>query len=216
MAFASTSYYQVHDIHVGVFLQVVEVFAIPGSQSVCELALGADLVGGETYNVTASQVPSAGGSFTAQLETLVILVSDVPNALRAVDEPTGSLADEIYGEDLVWSDGDMVEDPTGDLASAGGTGNVVDALERRLVSDGLDWDENYGGQLRRFVDGPRATAGEMRGLCTSQLLLDDRAQSASTRVTSFEQSPLEHVAVECSVVLVGGESVQTQAMVKVG
>jgi hypothetical protein len=215
-AFDLTSYYSVIGVSLVDVPPVVEAFAISGLGSACELALGKDLVEGETYQVSVHAVPAAGGSSTQPVESLTLFVGALPHAPRSVDKSSRSLTDEIYGEDLVWADGDFVEDPTGDLASVGGTVNVTDALERRLVSDGLDWDETYGGKLRRFVDGPRASAGEMRGLCTRQLLLDDRVRTASTRVASFDSTRSEQVSLECSVTLVGGEQVSPQAKVSVG
>ena len=215
-AFMSTTYYTVTEKGGTISPAVVAVFAIPGSGSVCELALANDLVDRAFYVVSANGVPAAAGSATAPDSSLSLFVGATPPAPRAIDQPARNLLDEIYGQDLVWADGDMVEDATGDLATVGGTQNVKDALQRRLVSDGLDWDETYGARLRRYVDGPSATAGEMRGLCTQQVLQDDRVRSASTTVLSPDAKQPDQVPIECQVELVGGLEIETRFSVRAG
>ena len=215
-AFASTSYYSVK-MQGGTDSPVVAaVFAIPGSGSVCELALGKDLEDRATYAILAEGVPSASGSVTMPGSSVTVFVGTPPRSPRSLDSPTGSMMDMIYGRDLVWADGDLLEDPTGDLASVGGTNNVLDALRRRLMSDGLDWDANYGARLRRFVDGPSVTIGEARGLCTQQLLKDDRVVSARTTVSAGDAWNPEDVPIECHVGLVGGFHTDVSFTVRAG
>lgn len=214
-AFTSTGFYSVAcPDGTGVTPTVVAVFAIPGSTHVCELALGDDLTDGAVYTVSAVGVPASGGGTTPAGSTLTFRRGVILQSPRASDTPSDDLLAELYGEDLVWSGGDMAEDASGDLATVGGVENVDAALSRRLESDGLQWDPEYGGKLREFVDGPAASAGEMRGRCTRQLLKDDRVQRASTTILTADPDYPEETAVEAAYRLIGDVESSTTAGVR--
>lgn len=214
-AFAATAFYSVSCTDgVGVTPTVVAVFALPGSGNVCEIALGDDLTDGAAYSVSAVGVPASGGGTTPADSTLTFRRGVILQSPRAADTPADDILTEVYGEDLVWLDGDMAEDASGDLATIGGVENVDAALARRIESDGLDWDENYGGKLRQFVDGPAASAGEMRGICTRQLLRDDRVLRASTTILTADLDYPEETRVECAYKLVGDLESSTTAGVR--
>lgn len=189
----------------------VAAFVVPSNPAVVELALDLDLAPGAPYTVSAVGVPAAGGGggVTPGGSQLPFRQGEKrqPKAARVASDV---LLAELYGEDLVWDGQDVSEAQNGDLETVSGKENVSAALERRLMSDGLPWDQQYGAKPRKFVDGSPLLVGDLRGDLISQALEDDRVTRASSVVLPLSEP--EYVWIETTVYLLGGEI----AVVKTG
>jgi hypothetical protein len=199
-AFTSTNLYAVTTAD-GTVVAVSGLVGLLGMPNEIDLALGADLATGTAYGVTASGVPGADGS-TTPLGTSATVRLAVPPAVPADAEITpDDVTEVLYGVDLVWANGDYVEDVAGDLATVTGPDNVQAALMRRFASDGLPWDDTYGARPRRYVDGSPLAVPNQRGALVRQARLDDRVKTARVTV-SADASELE-----VSVQLIGDDVV---------
>jgi len=214
-AFTSTSLYAVTCTDsTGVSPSVVEAFVVPDSPHVVGLAVGADMADGAIYSVSAVNVPASDGDHPPAGTASPFRRGVILDSPRVTDSPADDLLAELYGEDLVHNGADIVEDASGDLGGVGGVENVEAAASRGLLSEGLEWDDGWGAKLRRFVDAPYASAGEMRGVCIRQLLRDDRIKRASVAILPPEDSTPEDVHVESTMVLLGDIEASTSAAVR--
>lgn len=214
-AFTSTAPYSVSCTDgTGVSPSVVAAFVVPDSPHVVELAVGADLTDGAVYEVSAVGVPASGGGSTLAGTSAPFRRGVILESPRVVDTQADDLLAELYGEDLAHDGNDIVEDASGDLGKIGGVANVEAAASRGLLSEGLEWDDSWGAKLRRFVDAPYASAGEMRGVCIRQLLRDDRVRRASVAILPPEDSTPEDVHVESTMVLLGDLEASTSTAVR--
>jgi hypothetical protein len=84
----------------------------------------------------------------------------------------------LFGTDLVWTGSDFLQNASGDLSIVVGTTNVLAALGRRVLSDGLPYDPSYGAKPRSYVDAPTSTMGNLRATVLGQLTADPRVVSA--------------------------------------
>lgn len=144
-----------------------------------ELVLSVPLVEDGLYTVVLTGIPgadltTASGTENIRLGTTYYVVN---SEINNVDVEAA-----LYGVDLVWTGADYLESPNGDLATVAGLANVHGALRRRLVSEGLPWNADYGTKARNFVDGPIASAPAFRGDILRQMLSDDRVKSASVKL----------------------------------
>ena len=114
----------------------------------------------------------------------------------------------MFGQDLFWNGTDFLEDASGDLSDIAGPLNAKVAIERRLLSDGLPWDDTYGAKPSQYVDGTAPAAQNLRGALEKQALSDDRVQSAKATL-SFNSSDVTSAYFETVVKLVGLENTTT-------
>jgi hypothetical protein len=171
----------------GIAMPIVGLAVIAGQPHAIELALGADLVEGVLYAVhtAGAKLPIRLGAKVAQVDT---------------ERDGEDVAESLFGVDCGWANGDYAETPGGDLATVGGEDNVVGALERRLQSDGLLWDDDYGSKPRQYIDGAMAAAGALKGALVRQARADDRVRRANATLRTADADAFFDVAVE----LLGG------------
>jgi len=211
-AFTTLSYYTVTCTDAGgVDPSVVAAFVVPNSTAVVEIALDFDLVDGASYKVSAVGVPaSAGGSTPAGSE-----LPFRPGVVR--HRPvTGSddILESFLGTDIVWNGEDLVEDPSGDLATVSGRENVRAAIAQRLMSDGLPWDAAYGAKPREYVDGSPLTAQQLRGELAAQAIEDDRVKRASATVLPEDEQNPEQTTIETTIVLIDDTTLPVQTRIR--
>lgn len=186
-------------------------FVVPGCPDVVELALGADLVDGARYTVTVTSVPALGGGTASG--SLPMVLGERP--ARPTQESVGEDAvDALYGVDLVWDGQDIVEAPSGDLATVSGRDNLQGAIERRVESNGLPWVAGYGANPRRYVDGSSELVSELRGDIVSQCLRDDRVMRATCTVLPPDEDHPEHSQLHTEVIPVDGVALPIETEVR--
>lgn len=182
---------------------VRQAMIVPGLPACVELVLGVRLVGGSRYEVECDDVPAAGGSLFSG--THAFTVARPGNAARASERSgSRSLERELFGVDIAFEGGDFALGPDGDLATIEGADNAVSAVVSRFISEGLAWDDEYGGKPREFVDGARGELAALRGRLIRQAQQDDRVQRADVRVRPSEPLAPEEAEMDVTVVLTGG------------
>ena len=215
-AFTSTSHYAVTCLTVGgTSPLVLATFMVTGSPGAVELVIGSDLLVDMSYSVGAVGVPSLAGGVTPLGSAVTIELPSVKKP-PAQDVPADDFLEDYYGQDLVWDGKDIVEAANGDLASVGGSDNVVAAIGRRLASDGLPWNPDYGAKPRRYVDGARAPLDQLRGSVISQCMVDDRVESVSVALAPESLNEPEHATFLVDLELLGGTIATVELPIKVG
>jgi hypothetical protein len=157
---------------------VVAAFIVPSNPNAVELALGLDLNQGAAYLLSAVGVPAIDTSVTPAGSSLALAMANsvaVPQA-EVVADDTQAL---LFGVDIVHDGADYVEDVTGDLATITGPGNAAQAVRKRIMSDGVAWNPDYGGKPRQYVDGAPGELPTLRGDLLRQIYKDDRVKSAT-------------------------------------
>jgi hypothetical protein len=166
---------------------VVAVYAIANTPTAVELAIDEDLVSGGLYQIGCTNVPCADlSNFTGILNARVALPLTTPvNA-----EPAANDIDLLlYGRDLLHDGDDFVEDATGDLGTIDGRDNYRGAMGRRMMSDGLPWDDTYGPKAEQYVDGPETEAKPFAGALIAQARADDRTKQATVDIVQSDADP---------------------------
>lgn len=182
-AFTSTTLYTVTSLDgIGASPSVNAVFAIAGTPQAVELAVSADLVPGGLYQVAFAAMPFANGTtFTGNLTGRLALPSNTPNA--QAEPSTGDFDLLFYGRDLLLGDnGDFALDATGDLATISGRQNWQDAIERRVMSDGIPWDAAYGAKPSDYVNAPSQYQLPLSARIVQQARADDRTLTAQVQL----------------------------------
>jgi hypothetical protein len=149
-----------------------------GEPSAVDLALGADLLPGAAYAVRADGVPAQDGT-TAPAGSVAPVQLGAPSSTSNAEVQPTDIDALLYGVDLVWTGDDYGETSAGDLATTSGSANVEAALERRLVSEGLPWDDTYGAKPRAYVDGAPGALPSLRGALIREARADDRVKAAT-------------------------------------
>lgn len=180
-AFASVAFYTVVSADDSqVSPNVVAAQVLPGTPNAVDILLDANLVDGAIYNVSANAVPALDASVTPTPSALPIRLAQT-FTFADVEVPVGDVDALVYGEDLLFDGNDFVEGPDGDLGTITGPNNAITAMDRRVISDGLAWDDTYGPKADELVNGPpRATL--LKGRVIQQVLRDDRAAEVSVDV----------------------------------
>lgn len=188
-AFTSTSLYTVTSTDgLGANpTNVVAVFAVANTPTAVELAVDQDFASGGLYEMGCTAVPCADlSSFTGTIDARLSL----PLATPVNTEPAASDVDLLlYGRDLLHDGNDFVEDATGDLGTVSGRDNLQGAMERRMVSEGLPWDDTYGPKAEQYVDGPETEAKPFAGALVAQARADDRIQQATVDIVQSDTDP---------------------------
>lgn len=197
-AFTSLSFYSVTSLSgQAASPSVVAAYIVANSPHVVELVLGADLVQGQSYQISAVGVPAqGGGGTTPDPSNQSATYGTKPQAVGPTKGGVSELDEVLYSRDLRFNDGDFVETPGGDLDTVAGNENLTNALNRRLLSNGLPWDPKYGLQAYQHVDGTGQGLLPLRGRAESQMKLDDRVSTVVARVTSDQAEAAGYVEVD--------------------
>lgn len=165
---------------------VKKALVIADSPDFVELQLGADLVQGGLYSVSAVGVPGTGGAgVTPAPSTLTFRIGAEQDPRAPMGGSQASLSTfevQLYGIDLAFADGDFTEGPDGDLATIGGVALVELDLTNRLLGNGLPWDAAFGPHLREYVDGTPGSLTPVRARVIRELRQDDRVATADASV----------------------------------
>jgi hypothetical protein len=215
-AFTSPSYYTMTCMVAGGSNPLVlAAFVVSGSPGVVELAIGSDLTPGSEYRVTAFGVPSLyGGSTPADSVASIVLP---PVRIPPVqDVAADDFLQDYYGIDLVWDGKDIVESASGDLAGVGGTENVVEAIGRRLASEGLPWSPDYGAKPRAYVDGSRAPLDQLQGSIVNQCMADTRVNSVVVALSPESLNEPEQATFTVDLELLGGSMETVELPIRIG
>lgn len=193
-----TAFYAIESVDFrGESPEVTEAIRVPNYPNAVELTLSVPLVAGALYQL----VLDAGVPAT-DLSTAASAVQGFP-----VPQPRSNSGPEsieeldafVFGRDLVWKNGDFVEAPSGDLASVAGPENAMEAVTRRLLSDGLPWDRTYGAKARQLVDAPSGARDQLRYQLASEAVRDDRVTRC--RVEAIDDSETGDFAPDVTVTL---------------
>ncbi len=203
-----TGFYTVTSIDgIGADPDVDAALIIADTPQGVELVLSEELVGGGLYQLDVDAGVPATDASTAPAAVLQFR----PGAASRDPSPEVNRSDvlrEIFGEDIVWDGTDWAEDAEGDLEGITGPSNAREAVERRLESEGLLWNEDYGLRGREFVDGPAQLLPFLRGRIVSQALRDDRVVKANAGVVDPEDAGEPTRRIRVSLVLVGNVPVE--------
>lgn len=157
---------------------VYAAIAVQGLPNDVELVLGSDLAPGALYELRiAAGVPaldvSVAAGITEQFRTAA------PARAPSQGFTANDLESLVFGIDIIHDGYDFVEDADGDLATVAGPENVKRAVTRRLVANGLPYDQDYGGKARQYVDAPSPLLPALRGQLERQARQDVRVKSVS-------------------------------------
>ena len=200
-ALTLTSFYSIAGSD-GQAIPVAGLVLIAGEPSALDLALGADLLEGVLYTASASGVPAQDGTVTPQGTTAPVSLGVT---LSPVNTEVGSddITELLYGVDLVWTGTDYGETPAGDLATTTGPDNVEAAIERRLTSEGLPWDDTYGAKPRAYVDGTPGALPSLQGTLIRETQADDRVKTATCSFVAATDSSTASATFNVDADLIG-------------
>lgn len=187
---------------------VLEALVVPNSPEAVELALGADLVAGRAYQVSAVGVPCTDTTVTPA-GSIQTFNPPTPNQVAGVEVGADDIQNLLYGVDLVHNGVDYVETSNGDLATIGGRSNAISALRRRAVAQGLPWNGAYGVKPRDFIDGPMLQRPQLRGRLILQMVADDRVDSVVNVSASQDATDVSACVLSADVSLVGAPGAET-------
>ena len=186
----------------GQAIPVSGLVIIVGEPSALDLALGADLLEGVVYTVAAAGVPAQDGSATTQGSTAQVRLG-ITLAATNTEVGPDDITELLYGVDLVWTGTDYGETPAGDLATTTGPDNVEAAIERRLTSEGLPWDDTYGAKPRAYVDGTPGALPSLQGTLIRQTQADNRVKSATCSFVAATDSSTASATFNVDADLIG-------------
>jgi hypothetical protein len=146
-----------------------------------ELALSPEFVGGGRYELTiAAGLPAV--DLTELVETVQEFWAPIVGAAPSPSVQHSDRANEVYGVDLLHDGTDFVRAANFDLATVGGLANVQGAIPRRLTSDGLPYNPEFGGHARQFVDAPTPVLPVARGRLEAEARRDSRVREAKVEL----------------------------------
>jgi hypothetical protein len=185
---------------------VQEALIVPDSSNTVELNLKFDLAPSSLYRLAATAVPAQDASTVTTTQDFRIAGDPLPAS------PTVSIDDIdalTLGADLLWDGDDMVEDADGDLARVSGAQNAESALTRRMESDGIPWDPDYGLHPREYVDGPPGALPTLVSQASRQAKLDDRVKSVTVAVEPAVAGEEETAILSITPTFIGNRTVPT-------
>lgn len=175
---------------------------VASSPKSIELVLSVPLVDGGSYLVSVDSIPSTDLSTATGTQKIRPGIGYVS---VNTEFETPDVEKALFAVDLVWTGTDYLVTPDGDLSTIDGMANVHGALTRRLVSDGLTWDNAYGGKPRLFIDGPTPALQYLRGDILRQMLSDNRVKSSTVKLV-LDTDNVEEASYEVEVQLVGSSN----------
>lgn len=194
----------------GIDPAIVAAIVVAGSSANVELALGADLVPGALYRLTAIGVPALDASTSTAASDELFRVG-VPTTSPNEEAKVGDADLLLYGRDLVHTGDDYVETAEGDLAQIGGVANVKAAIRRRLLGRPLPWAPNYSPRARRYVDAPTPSIGGLRGDLEAQAMRDDRVRACKAKLI-VDDTTNDEAYFEVQTTLLGGRAPDGEAI----
>lgn len=204
-AFTTLGLYSITAVDGGVNpINVVALFAIASTANAVEFQIDQDLLTGAQYSIGYTAVPGADAStFTG---TAVVrnglALSNLPN----VEQETDDIPLLLYGRDLTFNGFDYMQDATGDLLLGSGRPNWKNAVDRRIGSQGLNWDATYGPKTDQYVDAPSPYAPSLGGSIVAQARLDDRTKQATMQI---QQAPGDINGFIIAVQIIGKDGLET-------
>jgi len=169
-------------------ITVVSLFAISSDPNSVEIAINSPFAQGCLYTVLCTSVPPVSGtSFTG---TITDRFPQATTAYQNVEPETSDYFLILYNRDVQWDGSDFDETASGDLQTVSGRPNWKGAMNRRVVSYGVQWDTSYGGKTGQFVDAPSPMQTSLAGALLSQARLDNRTRSASISVVENTADPV--------------------------
>jgi hypothetical protein len=146
-----------------------------------ELALYPEFVDGGRYEITIAEgLPATDLSELA--ETVREFWAPIVGAAPSPSVQHSDRANEVYGVDLLHDGTDFVRAANFDLATVAGLANVQGAIPRRLTSDGLPYNPEFGGHARQFVDAPTPVLPLARGRLEAEARRDSRVREAKVEL----------------------------------
>jgi hypothetical protein len=204
-AFTTLSCYTILDTDgSGVSPTINAAFPIVGDAQTVELALGtADLVPGGQYTVSAIGVPAILLAPTLPPSLLPFTMATDFTTVPNQEISPADMGTILYGRDLLWNGSDLQQDVTGDLATITGNQNVQQAIRRREVSDGLEWDMAYGAKPRGYVDGSSLEAMSLQTALVQQAVADPRVKKCTAAIQ--QDADETTVTFNVSITLIGDD-----------
>jgi len=189
---------------------VVQAFYVPNSLNVLELALNIDLAQNSQYIVSAVGVPnSTNTEFTPDPSELKFYFGQSTSpSLVNQKEGLNKIHSRLYGIDISMQNGEFIENKDGDLQLTTGPEMVKEALWRRLLSNGLMWNSQYGLKSREFVDATPDSMPLLSSNANSQVRLDDRVQDVSVELDN--QISSQKAFINITAKLKGAQSIDLQ------
>jgi hypothetical protein len=189
---------------------VVQAFYVSNSPNVAELAFDIDLAQNSKYIVSAIGVPNSGNTeFTPDPSQLNFYFGQSTSPIVSnQNQGLNKIHSRLYGVDISMQNGEFIENKDGDLQLITGPEMVKEALWRRLLSNGLMWNSQYGLKSREFVD---ATPDSMPILATAadtQVRLDNRIQDVSVELDN--QISNQKAFINITAKLKGAQSIDLQ------
>jgi hypothetical protein len=151
-------------------------------------------------SVPAAAGPPFAGAVSQLIRTAEPLLDPSPE-VAATD-----LDAFLWGEDFVFVQGDWAEGPEGDMLTGSGPQNAIDAAARRLLSEGLLWDDSYGLKPSRYIDAPAVVAGSIAGEAQAQIVQDDRVVAAQSSVGNVDPQHPDEVFINTTLTFFTGQS----------
>ncbi len=170
----------------GVDPNVDAALVVPESPTLVELALDEDLVQSGQYTITVVDVPAIDLSLTGT-QSQGFRFGDPENTQnKEIGKRNWDLV--LYGEDIIWSGVDFVENSSGDLSTSKGIPVVHKALLKRAMASGLPWDPSYGARPSEYVDAVVGLMPTLRGALLSELKKDDRVKRVQVNLLALDES----------------------------
>lgn len=166
---------------------ISKAYIVANSPYTVELALSLDLSRGSSYTIDVFGIQALDNSITPDPSQLKFtFAASTAATIKNTKTGINSLYTKLYGLDILFEmqSGDFVERQDGDLLTVSGPTTVKEALWKRVLSNGLPWNNNYGLKPREFVDAASTSLDEMVTSAKGQLLLDDRVESAEVSLST--------------------------------
>lgn len=216
-AFRDVSKYTLVSTNAGTNLpSFIAEYAVPAEGNAVELILNSDLSKDCSYDVIVNNLSYFENSTTYRCISNSFVSVYNGSVKKRPSIGNDDLLEELYGVDLIWDGEDLVETFGGDLASITGDEMVKNAIVRRLLSNGLPWDKNYGAMTRKYVDGTRFALSSLRSNLLNQCLSDNRVVSAEAVLLPEESGNLSDATFEINIKLISGDIVSVNTPIKVG
>lgn len=204
-AFAAVTFYAItNEDGLGAHPAVIGAIAVPNTPAAVDLVVDSDLVDGALYNVAVTAVPAV--DLSTATGTLPIRLGQHV-AAQDLEVSPGDVDALLYGQDCIWSGTDYVETPQGDLAVHAGPDVVRADIRAGCLSEGLQWDPEWGAKPRQHVDAVAASVPAYKAEVLRQIYRDDRVRIA--RVTTVIDDAVGEALFDVAVDLIGlGDTVR--------
>lgn len=185
---------------------VTGAIAIASNSAAIELVLSSPMTEGSWAWVSfLTLVPAvSGGPFVGATSPQIRSSEPLPPPSPEVSQTDFDAV--LWGEDLFFDGGDWRESPEGDLAVISGPANAEGAIVRRMLSEGLTWDQSYGLRPRRYIDAPAVTARAILGEAQAQAVADDRIAQAASTLGPVDPTVPDAITIETALTFFTGNT----------